>query len=115
MPAAATTTTTTIFGPPLTTNSVLNMILFNKARGFHVQPDRQRILQCIGQADFDTCVTAYTANFAALRDVANRNPLGATTCPSLPTRRNNASSTLGTLPDGADKRRGESGISCTHR
>ena len=77
-PAAA-TPATTIRGASMN-NLVLNMALMNQARGFHVQPDRQRILHCIGQADFDTLVTAYTADVAARPDVANRNSLGAAAC-----------------------------------
>ena len=50
------------------------MVLINEARGFQGHPDRQRILHCIGQADFDTRVMAYTADFAARRDVVDSYP-----------------------------------------
>jgi hypothetical protein len=93
---------------------VFNKVLINEARGFQGHPDRQRILNCIGQAYFDTLVTAYTADFAARPEAANRYPWGHYVqylADTVQQRLLHPSDT----PAEADKGCGESGISFTHR
>jgi hypothetical protein len=58
------------------TNSMLNMVLINAARGYHAHLDRAAVVARVGAADFNAFVAAYTADFAVRPDVTAAYPLG---------------------------------------
>jgi hypothetical protein len=55
---------------------MLYMVLINEARGYHAHHNRAAVVACVGAADFNALVAAYTADFAARPDVAAAYPLG---------------------------------------
>ena len=68
------------------TNSMLNMVLINAARGYHAHLDRAAVVARVGAANFDALVAAYTADFAARPDVPAAYPLGQWPLRRLPRR-----------------------------